>query len=455
MAFDYTRFKTQIGAVIAGLNDTNAYRGGTLSNRVDAWFTAYDGASLAEQALLDNVLTELDSARQANNSWVNYLSTLTEGTIGVQLDRDLPMSDTSLLARITELARRMRRDSETMVECPCTVTPASIGSPTGDHQFVYNRYEGLTGRISDYMIPDVYTILLSADRSHGGTQWAETFSLSGKPADQLPTDAAYPSGTGLLTSLTAIDPADSFGVVTDGTFDDLSGSNFANWTQNGVWNTTVFQGTDDPRDGSSGFCLRLVGNGSLVHKIRQEIDVDANTTYAVHMRLKKVADPSTDWAVSILLTDSAGTALAGPAAYVNTVTSSGATSIASSWANPVTGVFVTPATLPSTGVFLEIRFHQSGSLTTAPVNTAEVLVDHVVVTADAPLYDGGPALTIFSGITEGVLGDGRTATIALTSGAIGDFVIRGLDRLLGLAALPVRLPTTTSGAATIANSVIA
>jgi hypothetical protein len=454
MAFDYTRFKARLGKVLGGLNEVNTYRGTTLFTRVDTIADQY-GVANPNPDLIADLFTQQDSAETAMNGWISYLGSFAEQLIGAELDNDRAMSDSTLSARITELARRMRADGQTLVECPCTVTVASVGAPTGDHTFVFARHE-YTGRVSDYMVPDVYLILCTADRSQGGTAFAEAFSMEGKPADQLPTDAAYPSGTGFSTTLTAIDPATDFGILTDGTFDAITGSNFTNWTMGtgGVWNTNVFQGVDDPRDGASGKCLRLKGDGATVLKVRQEVEPDATGIYTVHARLKKVNDPGVDWAVSLKLVDGAGADVAGPAAYDNTVTSAACSSIAADWTNAISGTFVIPAVKPASGLFVEVRMHQSGALTTAPANLSEVYVDMVCMHTTEPLYAGGLALNVYSGIVEGVVGDARTATVALASGAIGDYVIRGVDRMLGLASLTPRLPTTTSGAATIANSII-
>lgn len=454
MAFDYTRFKARLGKVLGGFGEVNTYRGTTLATRVDTIADQY-GVANPNVDLLSELFTQQDSAETAFNSWVSYLGLFMTNLIGAELDNDRPMTDTGLSARITELARRMRADGQTFVECPCTVTLADVGVPTGDHTFVVTRHE-YTGRVSDYIVPDIYLIRCTADRSQGGTAFAETFSIEGKPADQLPTDAAYPSGTGFIGTLTSLDPSTDFGLVTDGTFDEVTGSNFTNWTlgTGSVWNTHVEQGADDPRDGASGFCATLTGDGAVVVKIRQEIDPVAGGVYTVHAKIKKVNDPGTDWAVSLLLVDSAGADVAGPAAYVNQVSSAAATSVTADWTNVVSGTFVVPAVLPANGIFLEIRLHQSGAITTAAANLSEVKVDYVAMHESTPLYAGGIGINTYSGIVEGIVGDTYTATVALASGAIADYVIRGMDRMLGLASLEARLPTTTSGAATIENSII-
>lgn len=460
MAMDYTRLKTRIGKILGSAVEVNAYRGTTLSARVATLLAQYP-ASGPNNDLTVGVYAAKSSASSSFDSWLGYLSGLLGDTIVAELDNDLPLQDTSLAGWVKELRRRMLADAQTFVEAPCTVTPASIGVPVGDPTFVYTRYDGQTGRVSDYIVPDFYLVTCTGDRSSGGTAYAETFEIRGKPADSLPTDATYPSGTALFTSFPLVDPASDGGLVANGGMDTWTTANIPDsWTLG----TGVVAGThtlksadaEDPRGATGNYSLKLIGDGAVLIKVRQAItaSVQPNSVYTAHARLKKSLDPGTDWAVSLLLVDGSGNAVAGPNAYVNTLSSAACSSLTADWLNTVSGTFVTPAVIPASGLYLEIRFHQSGSLTTAPVNTAAVYVDHVAVNAVEPLYAGGIGLNAYSGTLESVRGDARSATVALTSGAIGDFVIRWMDRMLGLASLADRLPTTTSGAATISNSVI-
>ena len=460
MAINFTRLFTTQGLLCGALNEINTYRGTTVANRASTLATQLATAATVYGELYSSVFTNRDSAKDAENSYVASLQSLASAALIADVAADRPLISESVSEAVKELRRQMIISGQSLNDCPGTVTVASVGSPAGDHQFVFGTREGATGLVTDFLVPDVYLIQCTADRSQDGTAYAESFSLVGKPADALPTDASYPSGTGLSTSVTAIDPASNESIVSNGDFDTWTVTNTPDdWTlgTSVVAGTHVFQKTsDDPRGTSSGnISLRLVGDGTVLIKLRQQITADPNTVLAAHMRIKKVTDPGTDWAVSLLLVDGTGTAVAGNGSYSNIVTSAAATSVASTWLNPVTGVFCIPAVLPSTGLFLEIRFHQSGATTTAPVNTAECYVDHVSLQVTQPLYDGGPTLTCFSGTTEGVVGDTRTATVALTSGVPSSYLIRGMDRLLGLASLEDRIVTVTGGGETQADSLVA
>jgi hypothetical protein len=449
VAINFTRTFTTLGLLCGGLNEVNTYRATTLGGRKTDILSQF-GTVAAYGELVTGVYSAVDNALAAENGFVSWLGQTTQSVVVNEVVADRPLASESLANALAELDRQMRVASESLNECPGTVAVADVGSPTGDHKFVFGVKEALTGRTTDFLVPDVYLIRCTADRSQGGTAYAETFSLVGKQADQLPTDSTYPSGTGLDTTVTAVDPASDGGVVTDPDFDEWTGTGNntpVRWSVYGstVAGTHVLRATDDPR-GGAGTSLSLVGDGSVLVRLRQAISVEANTVYTAHMRVKKVADPGTDWAVSMMLVDSSGTAVAGNGSYSNVVSSAAATSVAGNWTNAVTGVFCTPAVLPSGGVYLEIRFHQSGSTSTAPASTANAYVDYVSVVETTPLYSGGPTLTAFSGSTEGVVGDTRTATVALTTGVPGDYLIRGIDRLLsgGLASAAVRLPTSNT-----------
>lgn len=462
MAINFTRLFTSLGLVCGGLNEINTYRGTTVEDRRDDLVTQF-GTVEAYGELVSGLYATAESAAQAENGYVSALSTLAESILIAEVVADRPLTVPTKSAAVKELRRQMLIASETLNDCPGTVTVAAVGVPVGDTQFVFGTREPATGLPTDFLVPDVYLITCTADRSDGGTAHAETFTVVGKPADSLPTDASYPSGTGINTVVTAVDPESDGGIVTVPDFTSVAWSGTGNNTPPAPWavfgstvaGTHVFRATTNPR-GGSGYSLHLVGDGSVLVKVRQAVTVEPNTCYTAHFRVYDVNDPGTDWAVSLLLTDSAGTSVTGNGSYANVVSSAAAGSLAASWANPVTGVFLTPAVIPSGGLYLEIRLHQSGSLSTAAANTAAAYVNFVSV-QESPtdaLYDGGPSLVAFSGITEANVGDTRTATVALASGVPSSYLIRGIDRLIGLAELPDRIPTVSGGGETQGDALV-
>lgn len=459
MTISFTRLFTTQGLYAGALNEINTFRG-TVATRAGTLNTQLVSSTVYNE-LYTNTFTIRDSARDAENGYVSGLAAQALAALLADVEADRPGYGSDLDTAVTELRRQMLIGAETLNDCPGTVSVTDVGTPAGDHQFVFGTYEPETGKPTDFLVPDVALVTCTADRSQGGTRFAETFSLVGKPADALPTDATYPGGSGLNTTVTAVDPASDQSIVRNGGFDDWTVTNTPdNWTLSSgtAAGTHVFQkASDDPRGTSaSNKSLHLVGDGTQLVKLRQTVTLAPNTAYTVQFRLKKVADPGTDWGVSLRLVDaSAFTAVAGNGSYANLITSVTAGSVASSWSNVVKGVFMTPAVMPINGVALEIVFHQFSDITVAPANTAAVYVDHVSAIETAPLYDGGPTLTAFSGLTEGAVGDARTVTVALASGVPSTYLIRQMDRLLGLASLTSRIPTVSGGGETQADALVA
>lgn len=458
MTISFTRLFTTQGLYAGALNEINTYRG-TIGTRAGTLNTQLV-SSTVYNALYTDTFTTRDAAKDAENGYISSLSSAALAALLAEVETDRPGTGTDKAGAVKELRRQMLIGSQTLNDCPGTVTVASVGSPTGDHQFAFGLYEPKTGLKSDFFVPDVVLIRCTADRSQNGTAFAETFSLTGKSADSLPTDASYPSGSGIDTSVTAIDPATDSSIVSNGGFDDWTVTNVPDgWTLSAgtTAGTHVFQkASDDPRGTSaSNKSLRLVGDGSQIIKLRQTISLQPNTSYSLNFRAKKVADPGTDWGVTVRLVDAvAFTAVTGNSSYANSASTVTAASVSADWLNVVNAQFMTPAVMPINGVAIEIAFTKFGDLTTAAVNTAEVYVDHVSLIETAPLYSGGPTLTCFSGVTAGVVGDTRTATVAIT-GTISTYLIREMDRLIGLAELDDRIPTVSGGGETQADSLVA
>lgn len=458
MAINFTRLFTTLGYHVGALNELNTFRGTTLGSRATTLTTQYVSAVAVYGDLVSGLTGVLANARSASDGYVADLKSHATTALVNEVVADRPLTNASTTTALAELRRQMIIGGESLNDCPGTVTVAAVGSPVGDPTFVFGTKDPVTGKTTDFIVPDVYLIQCSGDRSNGGSAFACAHSVVGKPADALPTDASYPSGTGIDTAFTETDPATDGGLVTNGGFSDWTVTNTPDdWTLGAstLAGTHVFQkSTDGPRGvTASDKSLRLVGDGSVLVKLRQAVTVTPNTAYTVHFRVKKVADPGTDWGVTVRLVDASFAALAGPGALVNSVTSATAGSVASDWTNVSTGQFVTPTTLP-TAVYVEIVFHQFSSVSTAPASGAEVYVSHVSVQSADTIYEGGPSLVVFSGTTDSVQGDARTATAALTSGVPKDYLIRGIDRLIGLAGSTTPIPTVSGGGETQTDALI-
>ena len=456
MAINFTRLFTTLGLECGALNETNTFR--TTCNTRSATLNTQFVTSTVYSPVVSGLVTTTASQLTAQTSYLSALGTLVDSHLIAEVKADRPLTAATRSAALAELVRQMIVSSQTLAECPGTCTVADIGSPTGNAKFVFGTYEGQTGRISDFLVPDVYQIICSVDRSAGGTAYGEVFTVVGKPADTATTDVTYPNGTGINTTTTLVNPETNSGLITDGSFPNWTVSNTPNspWTLGSgvVAGTHIERSSDTPR--STGYACKLLGDGSVFPRIYQTVTLLASTAYTVQFRLKKVLDPSTDWMVSVRLTDGAGTAVTGVASRSNLISSATSASVTADWLNVVTGQFTTPAVLPANGLRVELLMSAASGIGTAPITGTSVIVSHIVVIKPAAMYSGGPTMQGFSGTLESVVGDARTNTVALSSGVPSTYLLRGIDRLLsgGLASAAVRIPTTTGGAATQADSLV-
>lgn len=238
--------------------------------------------------------------------------------------------------------------------------------------------------------------------------------------------------------------------MSDPSFDAYASGAFTSWTRIGATTAThSFQTADDPRDGATGFCATLKGDGSAVPGLKQTVDVAGASHYAVHLLVKSIARPTgTDKArVSLrkvsddsVLTDDAG----------NECEASVTLQAAGGWATTtnkrLTAHFVTPARLPEGGVYLDVRLTGAASATTAPANLTEQRIDFVSLQNLVPLTNRGLLLIGWSGLVEPDVDDTYTIAVALVSGTVSAHFIRWMDRTVSLSGRDYRFPTSGSPA---------
>lgn len=449
MAINTGRLTTRLGKLVGWLNELNTYRGTTLFTRADTVYAEY---ATVNPDLVGGLYAARDGAVAAFGGQVSYIKSLAQNVIIEEVENDRPLPSRTLANAVAEWDRQMRVAGDTFNASPCAIAVTDIGVPVGDVSAVTTGKDGSAVE-QDLILPDSYLVTVTADKDHGGTKWAETVTIRGKAADAATSDPAYPAGTGINTTKAIINPASSGGIVTDGTFGSWnSGSPNAltSWPigTGCTYAVQAIYAADDPRDGGSGTCLTLKGDGVAIPSVHQTVTVVAERVYAVHLRIKKVNDPGTDWKVTVRLTDGSGTALANC-----TLTSGACTGLAADWTNVLKGVFITPATLPAT-VYLEVKLHDTSGVSVAPVNLSEVKVDHLSATLVAdPLYAGGPRVAFFSGLAASVQNDARTVAVTV-AGTYDSYLLTGIDRLVGLKALGAHLPSDAAAGETISDSLV-
>lgn len=440
MAINHTRLATRLGHLIAGMNEVNTFR---LSTLVPRTVTVEGDYTSVNPELDEGITGDRDSAVQSLDSWVTSLATRAQNVIVAEVTNDRKIPNPSFANCMTELVRQMRRDAESYKRSLCTLgSVTAVGSPTSNTQWITSAKDG-TGVVQDLIVPDSYLIEITADDQRGGTSFSEGYSLVGKEAGRSPTDYLYPVGVGLDLTRVILDPAtDSLALNAD--FGTFTVSNIPdNWTlvSPAAAGTNVFRVADDCRDGADGFCLRLLSTATGTVKLRQAVALEPNTVYGVHFKLKPVANGSATAAatsVAVRLVDSAGSVIADDASTSNSLSGSthAVVTVGSGWNHGYQGVFITPTTLPD-DIYLEI-------VQTTDAAGADDYIDHICLTPLTPLYTGGPYLEGFSGKVRAAQNDAWTWAITLTTGAIGDYIIRGLDRFLDLKTLGLRVPTSAS-----------
>lgn len=440
MAINTTRLSTRLGHIIKGLNEVNSFRLSTLAPRA----VTIEGDYTSVNTDLDEGLTTQKlSALASLDGWNAYLGDLAGQVIVAEVRNDKKLPDSSLINCLHEWVRQMLVAGDSFNVSLCTIgTITAVGSPTSATKWVTSSKDG-TGVAQDLIVPDSYLLTITADDLRGGTTYTEGYSIVGKEQDRLPTDYLYPIGYGINTTKNIINPAtDSIALNAD--FNSFTVSNVPDdWTlvSPAAAGTNVFRVADDCRDGANGFSLRILSTATGTVKLRQLVSLDPNTVYGVHFKVKPVANGSATasaTSVTLRLVNAAGTVIADDAGTNNTLSSSAhsVVTIGSGWNNGYGTVFITPKTVP-TEVYLEL-------LQTTDNAGADDYIDHICLTPLTPLYAGGPYQEGFSATVRAANDDSWTWAITLTTGAIGDYIVRGLDRFLDLKGLGVRLPTNAS-----------
>lgn len=408
MAINFTRLSTAWGKLFGALNEWNVARGSTLTTRVGTLRTQFNGI---DGDLEDGLSTTQSSAIAAGETWTSYLADRVVAVLASEVKNDRPFADTSTVGLLKELDRQMRVAGESYKTSTCTTATAAIGVPAGNPRIVTSDMDALTGGRSDFLLADVLLL-----RCQGSGLYALTGNSSVTPA----TYPTWPGGAGIATFVTEVNPATT-SVGLDPGFDQWTSPTAPTyWTVTGA----VAQNADTP-DGSAYSC-QFTGTGALI-SLRQTLSVVAGQVLNVHFDAKKTASPANTGTLVVRLEDAAGNALSGNVT-VNV------SAVTGSWVG-YTGTLWVPTTVTGT---VYVAFRYTGGV-------GDICrVDRLSLTEATLLYPAGLRLTVFTGPTAAVLNDAWTLTTTVDGGTtLSTQMIRGLDRLIGLASLPVRLPTNS------------
>ena len=361
------------------------------------------------------------------------IQTMAQQTIVAEVARADGIPNVSVDTALAQLSYSMRANSQTFQSNPATLTITGIGSPTGTPKFVTTDLDSFGSR-SDIAIPENITL-----RATSGT----TLSVVGQHGPDDALAVVWPEGSGTSTTMTLVDTTLDGGLVTNGAFANWSGSPLAadNWTipagDADVWGTGFARVTDDPFTGSDGYSLRVTSAGAL-QRLVQPVTVQTGTSYAIHAFIKKVVGTGGTGTVSVTLRDQTGATLSSQVGINQTFSAT-----TTSWV-AYSGVAYVPRQLsPTTTVYVELRWTGTAA--------DSFNIGNISVQPFTPLYDGGPSIVGFAGVTPLVL-DTDAWTLAVSGAATTTSFMASLNRLTPLTSTAWRLPT--SGSPTYADSVI-
>lgn len=386
-----------------------------------------------EQPVVAPIWGDLDDYRSSAAGWLTALQGYMQDTTIDQVDRDANLVSPTLANCLSELIRQMKAASQT-IQRPTVTTSVTTGSANVGDAVVAITTTGPDGLPLDMVWSETITVTVTADGFTGSTPYAEQVLVSGDPLRSI-TDPYWPGGSGVNAGLSITNAANTTQVV-DGNFENWTGNTPDDWTVvAGTPGSTILKGTSPLRDT---FCLRNASTGSVV-TVKQQVTLQAKTVYCFSVWAKASSLTGTP-TLLVKLVDGSGSTIVNDQAAAQTSTQT--LTSAGSWVN-YRGFFQTPSNLPS-------QIYLSVGTGTAVANGATLDVDLIALVQPQTLYQGGPAMALFSGGTPSIVGDTWAPTV--TNGAATATFVRQLDRAFDLKGLSIAFPTASSP--TISDSLI-
>jgi len=400
-------------------------------------------------------LTALDQYKQS-------LKTLAEQVLVETCDADVTLVDKSVAGALKELQTQMigsgtlYNPDNDVDASTCAMTPTASSANTGTGKLIVS-VKRPDGRSGELLLAETMEAICTADGQEGGTAGSETFQVRGEPAVSDALAYNWPGGSGINTQLTSVNAElDNSGgnLLVNSGFETITSNVPDNWAVGsaGVAGTDILEEASIVY-ASSSKALRLKGQSSpVLSEIAQTFNSSSGTTatlkpqtvYALNCFAKDSGAGLTAGVVAISLVDGSGTVINDDAGTANTV--SFAYSDTSGTYAAFNGFFRTPRVLPTT-IKLRIK------VTTALTDTESVYIDHLALCEATDLYGNGqgPWAAVFSGSTDWIIDD--KITVAVTNDRAGGFQ-EWFDRVFGMRALGLQLPSDTGGAETLADTLI-
>jgi len=315
----------------------------------------------------------------------------------------------------------------------------------GNAELIVSTKDG-RGQTLESMIAEQIAIRVS-DTSTAGSESADVYGELTDNDD--PLSVFFTDGSAATASLTVLDPS-ADNALSNGDFETFSTTNTPDdWTvDTGTISTHIFEDTANAYRGSdeddtTNYCLELVGDGSTLVTLSQEVtDLESNTPYPVSCRLKVDTSAPAAGVLVLELVDGNSSVISDEEGNSNQLSID--LTAANTTYEAYTSAFRLPSPLPATVTF-RIR------MTTALTNAKTIYLDDVFLGTDemTQLYDGGPYLALVRGASD--LGDEDRWIVDVTNDYRGDLQW-WCRRLWNFPEKP--LPSATGGSETIGDTVI-
>ncbi len=427
MAINITNLFTNLGKLF-NLHKVSETHVKAIPTNFAALTTSYEGTGLSD--LITVIPQTQDNYTTNSQTLANTLVTIGQDTIVKVVNADNPQPDTQFLTAFDELVRQMSTTNTVLKNVTgCTIT---AGTNTGTGVFNYglkNKY----GKVNECLFAESVQIVCTADAQTGGTSVGnEVFLAQGEYENNSTISALFPNkGSGSAQSLTVISAAgdNSLGnLLTDSDFITPTGF----WTLTGAGTTIdnsagAYVGTNALVATGAGTATQTFGDSTA----GTAGTLQPNTIYSLSYWTKGVGT------VAISLNDGSAT-ITDDASGANILTQ--AVNSAGAWVN-YKATFITPKILPAI-TKLKIEFSAV---------TGSVAVDYISLGQMTELYTSGLWLAIHAGATQFYLND---SAIAQTTNTFAGEFQTYFNRFFDLRANGRALPSATSGAETIADSLI-
>lgn len=435
------------------MNAINESSGTTVPSLVTLISDQYESS---DQNIITNLYQYLSSYQGSTQNFNPSIQSISQNTIIQMAADDSPQPNATLLNALQYLIAQMVAGSQSVLLSHVSSNYSANADNIGNPNIVINLYDQNNNSLQ-MCFAERQIITCSQDsQSNSALAGSEIMLVQGQQAVTNSLSYQYPAGSGVSTRIQTVNGMQAGGGLANwlinGSFETWTSANIpATWhIGTGTPGTTVIQSSSIFYDGL--YSMQFLGNGSEMTAIYQQFstvagrfDITSSTIYpnsliCFNCWLRIGPSVPSSGVLQISLSN-------GTSPILDNSGSSNSESIilanlSTSWV-PVSATFRTPNQLPSSGVFLSL------ALTTPLPSGYSVYIDRVSVCSMTQLYSGGPYISIFSGNTNLIQGNGFVANIA--NDYEGEFNIL-FDRLFGMRSLGLIIPY--SATPTIPNSLI-